>query len=491
MPELLTVLDGSGREPRPIQRAALEWLEASWDAADVLALQLPTGVGKSLVARTIQRATRGRIVVPSNLLMGQYTADYCDVNSLKGAAHYHCDRAQSSCEDAKEFNKPCAGCPYQKAKNAALQGASTFFNPMSLYYLRHAQGYRAAEVLIVDEAHNLVDMVMDQAGRAFGEARYGKPTSLDQLAVLTWLQETRDRCATLASRYLRQDDKKRYFAMLREIEGLDLLLEAYKDAPQDFAVYQETGALRNKDELYTCVKPTRPPPEMIRRFTEGRKIVLLSATLLRADAETLAAGRSMAYVEFPSPIPAENRRVRYRPIAPQVNYQTSEVLIARWVLGILAAHPGENAIIHATYSMAGRLGKALQDHLPGLIRHTADTKVAQLERFKRQGGVFLASGCAEGIDLAGDLCRVNIVPVLFRLNPTDPVCKKRMAAEDGRRWYDLQTLRTLIQQAGRSTRGPDDKSTVYVGDPALPRLISARRADVPKSFLESLIWSSK
>jgi Rad3-related DNA helicase len=102
----------------------------------------------------------------------------------------------------------------------------------------------------------------------------------------------------------------------------------------------------------------------------------------------------------------------------------------------------------------------------------------------------LASGCSEGVDLPGDVCRVNIVPLLYRLNIGDAVIKKRMAKEDGRQWYNYETVKALIQQAGRSTRGTEDYSITYVLDPALPRLILDKSLEIPQSLKESIVWTA-
>ncbi len=156
---------------------------------------------------------------------------------------------------------------------------------------------------------------------------------------------------------------------------------------------------------------------------------------------------------------------------------------------LIARHPGQNVLIHATYELASKLAPLLKG-LP-LITHTPETRVERLEQFKREGGVFLASGCAEGVDLPGDLCRVNIILSLQRGNPTDPAIKRRMALADGKEWYDLEALKVVIQQAGRSTRGMEDSSTTYICDPAFPGYFSRNRKSVPISFCEAIVWRLK
>jgi len=50
----------------------------------------------------------------------------------------------------------------------------------------------------------------------------------------------------------------------------------------------------------------------------------------------------------------------------------------------------------------------------------------------------------------------------------------------------LETAKVVIQQAGRSTRGPEDWSTTIVLDPSFERLITRTSKYLPKSFLEAV-----
>jgi len=491
--KLLSVLDGTGRKARPMQPEALKWLEENWDKADVLALQLPTGVGKSFIARTIQRATNARVISgTSNLLMDQYISTYPDVNALKGRVHYACTKDVGlTCEDRKELGElPCVGCPYRECRRKAVGGAPTFFNPMSFYYLQKDRNYSAGKVLVVDEAHTLIDMLMTLSGKRFRKSKYGAPESLDQLTVVIWLDNQRSILKSLAEVAGKTGDTPRFITLWCELEGVIMTLEGLEAEPQNYVFYSESEVYRGKTEEYFCIKPVVPSRKLIRQILDADKIVLLSATLLQSDVAILAAGRTTLHYDSPSPIPAAQRASRYKPLPVAMNYNTPPAVVVKHILALLTKHPGDNAIIHASYDQARKWGPLLKQAIPDLLTHTVETKVSTLETFKTKGGVFLASGCAEGIDLAGEVCRVNIIPALLRLNPTDPAVKKRLAMEGGKAWYDLEALKTAIQQAGRSTRSPDDRSVIYICDPQFPVLYSRHRAFLPKSFIESVRFTA-
>jgi Rad3-related DNA helicase len=488
--KLLSTLDGTDRPINDNQREYMHWLEVNWDKAEVIGMQLPTGSRKSYLARTIQRATGAKVISgASNMLMDQYTATYQDVNALKGASHYSCkDHADHTCEDRKEMGeRPCEGCPYRKARRDALDGKPTFFNPMSLYYLQRDPKYKRGRVLVVDEAHTLIDILLTISGKRLRKSKYGAPAGLDQLSVCDWLRDLIKLTRGQAEAAGRSGNMGQFIALQRDVDGLLMTLDGLENAPQNYVLYSDVGDYRGRTEEFFNIRPVIPYVKLIKQFLDADKVILLSATLFKQDLELLAAGRPYLYLDSRSPIPVANRRIRYAPIKGAMNKDTPPVLVVEHVLSLLSRHPGENAVIHASYAQALKWGPLLRRVIPGLITHTSEDKEYKLETFKKRGGVFLASGCAEGIDLPGDLCRVNIIPSLLK----DPAVKKRMAMEGGRSWYELEALKTLVQQAGRSTRGVSDRSVIYICDPQFPRYFVKNKDSLPISFTEAIAWTKE
>jgi len=156
--------------------------------------------------------------------------------------------------------------------------------------------------------------------------------------------------------------------------------------------------------------------------------------------------------------------------------------VAAWIKSKLT---GVNTIIHTTYKM----GKALHKLMPETLYHDPTTKEATMQKFKENGGVWLAAACSEGVDLPGETCRLNLIPVLPLANIGEPVVQARMKKPGGNKRYSSDALTTFIQQCGRSTRGVDDHSLTICGDGRLGRLLSDCVGDVPKSFNQALRWS--
>lgn len=474
--DFLKKFDGSGRSPRDVQVQALQWLTNNWDESNVFVMNLPTGAGKSAIARAVQAATGADVVPPTNQLMRQYTDTYPEVNSLRGMHTYTCHETGASCGDMIQLDKCCGNCTYKSSRDGALDNP-TFFNPYSLFFFHLTQNVAERDVLIIDEAHNLLEVVKSMSGYSFNSKRFKLPASLSDLSVEYWLAEQAHMLRKLAKG---QSDKKAA-QYTHEASKIGTLLIGYKDNPENYAVYIKDGRYSRS----LVLQPAKPPRAIVKKLLIGKKIIFLSATISPIDTKELLGHSDFLFLDVPSPIHKDHRPVLYAPAPHPMNWKTSPEQVARTITDRVNQYKGQNTIIHLTYAWAEKVAPHLKFDF---LRNTPEDKDALISRFKSEGGVFLASGCSEGIDLPDDECRVNIIPILWRLNPADPVIKKRLSMADGQSWYNWQTLRTLIQQAGRSTRGPGDYSVTVVLDPAFPKLMIDTTLPTPQSFKEAVIW---
>ena len=497
--------DGTGRKPRNKQQSDfLKWVESNWgpeiDAhapqktPTILAGQLPTGVGKSWLATAIQRPTNAAIIVPSNILMDYtYCHTYPWVNALKGKTHYTCKTTpEFNCAEAQEVLKQdaCDGCPYTAARRAAICGAATFYNPMSLFYAQRVPNFTRPSVIIVDEAHQLKDMLLLISGKSFRKGKYDYPETTSEVEIILWLKKQVAIVSRLLDLALEEHDMDKVKELSKELDGLWNTCKGLEESPQNYSIHISEGLHRGKPEFYLNVTPIEPPRFLVNALLDCDKLILMSATLSHIDIKALVGGKPYRYIDMPSPIPVANRTIFYRPTKFEMNYRTNPEHIVKYLEALLAEpeNKGLNTIIHVSYGLARKLKEFFT--IP-IITHEQADKNDAFEFFKAEGGVFLASGFAEGIDLKDDLCRLNIIPVISKMNVFDPPVKKRMAWADGKRWYACEQIKTLVQQAGRSTRHEKDKSRIIVCDPAFPRLIIANSKDVPKSFNEAINWKGK
>lgn len=455
----------------------------------IIAIMGPPAVGKTGIARAIQIATGGWIINPSNLLIDQAIETYPGVNFLKGKTHYRCSSGLT-CEEwvGGLEQKACLDCPYITSRKRAINGAPTFFNPMSLYYLL-AQCKNSAKVIIVDEAHLLTGMILKLCGKKFSKSEYGLPTDCsNQTKLSSWMGTQMVKLRKLVSLYQNVGKFDEVSRVLGEIETLSATKLGIDTSPELYATWFSQERKRTRTEHYLNVQPIKPPRAIIDQLLPSEKVILLSGTLLKSDVEELYEGIPFAYLDLPSPIPVSNRPILYRPVTYPMRWDTPPAKIVETVERDLAEFPGRNTIIHTTYARAQRMLPYFKS--PVLI-NTSENKFDILAEFKKRGGIFLASGCAEGIDLKGDLCRLNISPHFLRPNFKDPVVMKRMSLEDGQRWVSMQALKIAIQQYGRSTRSVDDHSIHIAHEPALRREVDKYSDELPKYYTGALPWNRK
>lgn len=491
MGKLLDTLDGTGRLPRVVQTQALTWTEDNIRKHKVLAIDAPVGAGKSLIVETLRRAYGARCVVVTNELLDQYLRDYSTAPSLKGQDHYTCkdSTAGRSCGEMKGLGeKPCQGCPYRAARRYALENTHVYFNPMSLHYLQRDKDYAGPpQVMVIDEAHKFIKMIISLANCSFKASKYGAwPKNPDELHVENWLAAVIRRWGKKLGGLTPKDTE--FMTVTRELDRLLLLQKLYLADPANYTVYEEAGS-NGISDTYLVFACMTPPPDLIKSMVDGAKVVLLSATMSDHVLDVYKCLGSTLKLTLPSPIPAKQRPLYYSPISDQVNRFTTPLEVANWIRDKLNKHPKLNTIVHLTYGMAVKVAPLLADF--PLVTHTPETRSAKIKVFKEQGGVFLASACEEGIDLPGDLCRLNLIPIMQKPYLGDPAVKKRQALSDGQAWYEQECLQMLIQQTGRSTRNETDHSIAYVGDSSFPRYFMKQKQRLPQSFKDAVKWSNK
>lgn len=487
-----TKFDGTGREPRDGQALALEFVKNEIPKHKVVAIMGPPGIGKTAIGRAIQIPTGAWYVNPSNLLIDQAIETYPKVNFLKGKTHYRCSTSggaltcQEWCDGLEQ--KPCPDCPYQRSRIKALAGAPTFFNPMSLYYLLR-QSRATPKLIIVDEAHLLAGMILKLCSKKFAKSEFGLPDDIrSEVKVSAWMGRQIDKLKKLVALYQNIGELEKVSRILSEIETLHLTKMGLDSQPELFAIWFDQQKIRGKTDTFLNIQPIKPPQTIVDTLLPAEKIILLSGTLLRSDVEELYEGQRYAYLDLPSPIPCDRRTILHRPVSYPMNFQTPPEKIVKTVERGIDEFPKRNTIIHTTYARA----RAMQGYFTRpILVNTAENKMDVLSEFKKRGGIFLAAGCAEGIDLKDDLCRLNISPHFIRPNLKDPVVMKRRSLADGDRWYSMQAIKIAIQQYGRSNRDETDESIHIVHEPQFKREIEKYSQEIPSYYTGAIKWNGR
>lgn len=461
-----------GMTPRDVQVNLLNQVEQGWQDSDVIVINASVAAGKSAISSTIAEwsaainGTRNTIVTPTKLLVDQYTSQFPSLNSLRAIDSYRCKRSgRLKCKQQllkKNLGHYCDGCVLQKAKKDIASGGTGVCNTW-IYYANRVY----PDVAIFDEAHTLLPFLRELFASHKWQFKTNYPDSLRSYEdLIEWFNQNG------------------YLEMMQDM-GFDSSPK-YLIEPK-MAKYR--GQLKHQLRFLPIdISGQRPilwPPNKV------KKIVLMSATISRKDIEYMGLdNRRVSYIEAGSPIEARRRPVKYEPVGNLSldNQPESVPKLASRIRKLLRKHNGEAGLIHATYGLAAKLRPYLKDE-PRLVWHSRSNKASQYQKFRRdgaeQGLVMVGSGMYEGLDLAGDSGRWQVITKVPYPSLEDPVTRYLM--EQDEEYYHWETIKQLLQASGRICRKLDDYGVTYVVDSSFRRLYTQSQELFPQYWKDSLI----
>lgn len=445
-------MDGTQRTPYDSQVKVLRWLEDNWNKSDVFAIVAPTAFGKSFLARSIQLETCADIVTINNELVRQMADAYRkDITVAIGRAHYKSPDAYITAH-GKAFS----------ATSHMLYNSVTFFNSRVQEEAYHKP------VVILDEADQQLSLLLLRISTKikleFGER--GQIPSIDFAKRVLEHRIIKHRKA-LNKKYSQTIERK----MLKALHAKSLI-EA-----------DSASVACSIEDNELIIKPLYLPTKVINKLFGNSKLILLSGTLFPEDITDLIGRKKYISYQAPSPIPVENRKVIYEPIESDLSYPVNYDEAAKELIHLLEKYPQRPAVVHVTYNDMSELSW----RIPNTLVHDKHNKKEALKKLEKTKGVLLAAGMTTGIDLKDDMCRLNIIFKASFPSTQDTWVKKRMAKTNGDVWRVQQVLKSTVQAAGRSTRSPNDASTVVIADRRIMALIARHWDLLPSYFTDALI----
>ncbi len=436
--------------------------ESLRDGFSVVAENAPPGSGKSAVARCLQRQfTPTDIITSNNHLIGEtYLKDY-PLNAVMGKDHY-------ATEDE-----------YAAAHKLA-RTIPSIFNPLSYHFARE-RGLREPSMIVIDEAHLFVDMLTYLSAYVFPVSKTKIPENAKTEGdLIKWCYNRYD---LLKKAISVPDAPGQLFQEFAKIARLrDTLLEG-----SQHQVFEISKAMipigGRRPQKCVVLTPTRVPSGLIKSVTNACRVVAMSGTMSQFDAEIIAAGRSLVYNQRQNLTPKERRPVHFDPV-PQETRKDAQTLSIK-IRNIYLANRVPT-LVHVTYQQQNLLADLLQDLRP--LTNTSQNKAKVKKKFVNDGGIWLAAGCAEGIDLPYSQCEQVIIPNVMFPDMGDPFVQKRMGLSDGQYWYKLRGVQNTIQRLYRGLRAADDKCVGHILDPAWSRVYP----ELQHEFAEiNMIWGRK
>jgi len=502
----LSKFPSTTKTPRLTQAEAIRRVYAAFQSGKrFVVLEAPTGSGKTHLAVNLARIYgKTWICTLTKSLQTQYSSepDFRPFRlfELKGRAAYHCDRANDSCEyGGQVFRKDnaCNPCEYKLARDAAMLASISVCNYHSFLAVvtQFEREFARRSLLVLDEVHELERVLMD----AFSvEIRYGK-------LPLAPMEDPPD-----------SNDIAEYWSWLERYEKeLEAELEAGEASPRDSVAIERllrsvSSALwgrqkekfvleRDSDRMGFALRPVTAAAFASAFYSRAERVLLMSGTILDFRTFCRTAGIPMseaAYVTVPCTFPAKNRPVVVGNLDMRMTArEQSWPKMVQALVKILDYHANEKGLL---LTPSNAMLEYVQQRLatvmgrPDLaMRFVVAHGKNRDERLRfhlksPQPTVLAASGMWEGVDLAEDASRFQIIPQLPRPQLSAQV-RARMELDPA--WYNYRTICRLIQGIGRSVRSDRDTAVTYILDGEFRRELARSNSLVPRWVKEAVMYS--
>jgi len=500
-----------GRRDKPfreVQISALKWFQENYETHDVFVFEAPTATGKSLIVTTIANwlSSFGEsvsVITPTKILQDQYLSDFDDIPVLKGQASYSCTQMglDGTCRDTKQHvGNCCVGengevvCPYLGARGHAAASSVALFNFHSYYANKM---YKNG--LMADEAHNVIGFLFDFYHIKLWKCEIGYDDSIELKGASIKIlidQAVRSLSMELV-RLTDQGSDSQKEKLEKEIERYGYIRDSIDRFNGDLLIekvveeYRGTmKEFRKTNQEYIYVKPLRVDKigKDILWPDSVKKVILLSATINEEDSAALGLNaKRVAHYKCDSTIPAERRPFMIWGIG-SMKYSNRAATTPKIIQGIKKLsehHVNEKGIVHCTYDMATKI-RATLGHDPRFWFHDKMNKTEMYNKFRAAPGnpILIACGMEEGIDLAFDAGRWQVITQIMRPNIQDLVNKWMMF--NNKRFYNWEAVRKIIQQTGRICRDPTDFGITYMLDGDFMEFMGETRSMWPKWFVASM-----
>ena len=453
--------------PRQCQIDTLRAVEKHWDDYSVFVIRAPTGSGKAGIGVTIQswQLDKGKgccYLVPNNVLRDQCLREFDWLRTIKAQEEYWSNRFEMT---EKAYRKKID--PYGRGSDTDYQRDYRIVKNNKAAVVANYYTYIAhklqREILIVDEAHQLLKTLQDMNAKRIWKHLHGYPPQMRTLAdILDWIESKPQVTGLLAK--LRNEIKR-----LNPATVIETHREFYRGAEMD--------CLKLIPIIVSGCKPIYWPKSV-------KKIILMSATIGEAELKAMGLDkRRILYIDVDSPIPQEKRRVIYRPVTNMSfsNQGFALPTIAQEIQVIAAEHQ-EKGFIHATYDVADKLRKYLTDSR--FMFHTRENKKEVYKKFYNEsadsGKILVGSGMYEGIDLKFDVANWQVI--LKVPYPSLMNAAMRYLSKNNPELYQWLTTKDILQASGRICRDPKDIGITYLLDTKFADWYSGIKFKLPKWF---------
>lgn len=524
-------------------------------------LSAPIGSGKSIIANHLAHllVSMGGLetltLTKTISLQNQYLRDFSEMRKLMGATNYECHTDEVGfIPPSKKFHPTCkyhsdSGlCEYSRARSMYESSPYKLLN--YAFWLNGLALYNTSDVLIVDEAHNIEENILEWAklevnlihlnersmkiigvplNDFFGES-YNEIEYLDEQTSIPLTAYISSTVSIVKSRISEcESSVEEQIARLESIENdpnatpeqkksSKKIAEVIKEQItktlnplQDFLKYLEWMAFQLKlatecnfenyskdskveeDNSRTLIlKPIFCSDIIMNRVFKAKHVVFMSGTAERISTSLRLPAEDTIELSIPYLFPLENRPFYVLELLPALNAGNFETVFPDYIElldSVIENYPENcNIIIHSHSYKNAEKTLQLSKHSNRMIIPSSE-QVRELETFMRDGDIIVSPSITEGVDLGGNRVKAQIFLKCPYPYLGDQWVRDKMKLDDG--WYSYQAMFHVVQGSGRAVRSPTDKCDTYFLDSGFRRLLGQNINLVPDWFKKCITWIEK
>jgi Rad3-related DNA helicase len=397
-------------------------------------------------------------------------------------------------------------CPYYKQIAKTMIAKVAIMNYSSFLYQRAiAQRFSVRDLLIIDECHQAEPQLLDFISITIDDKRlqklgykleeYEMPQeyymSFKDNNILSKIQIIVDEAEEAED----TETADEYEGLVRKINAFYASIEEGEDWVAEFKIVEQGKEKNRHTHRSVVLKPIFVHSKSHKlMFNNGSNVLMMSATILDVDIFCYSLGiprNQVAAYRMKNRFPVENRPIIVDSAArivggPAKMNEWAPKLVAK-TDQILNRYENDRGIIHThNFAIADYLMEKSRHRHRFLYQKRFATKEDMLRRHNDSDNtIIVAPALHEGLDLRGDLSRVQLICKVPWPNFMDNKQLMRRMELD-RRYYQWLTALKLIQSCGRSIRSETDWAHTYVLDEVFNRFMLEAASMIPSWFKDAV-----
>lgn len=466
----------------PHQQAMMQRYAAVAENVSDVALQLPTGSGKTLVGLLIaewrRRKNKEKIVYlcPTRQLVYQAVAQAEQKYGLAVIGFTGSQRDYSASDKAR----------YKQADNVAITTYSSLFNTNPYF--------SDADVIIVDDAHAAENYVAKLWTLSINRLEHAHSVLHNVISAL--LQPHID--STSYTRMTGEWDSPSDLSWVDKIPT-PVLIEIHDELIGILDTYTKGTELRYpwsmlRNNLKSChvylslseivIRPIIAPTWDLPAFNNPKQRIYMSATLGEGgDLERLMGRKSIDRLPVPDGWDLQGVGRRFF-MFPSLSLDNEEEIQLR--RSLLKKAPRGLVLVPSDY-MKNEISEDIDSNLSLTVFDAEDIEKSKEDFIDSTGSVAVVANRYDGIDFPGDECRLLCIEGLPKaVNSQERFFMSRMGANI---LFNERIQTRVLQAIGRCTRSLEDYSAVVVTGDELPDYLSdPRRRQYFHPELQAELW---